>query len=230
MANGLGIDEQLAAGESRTSDNGQYRLDMQQDGNLVLYRTSDNAPLWATMTNERGGKRAVMQKDGNLVVYGDSGPLWASDTSGHPGATLTVQDDGNVSVYESGNPLWATDTAAPAPVTPSASVTETVAPAPTEPSASEAAMSAPAAPSADEAASAYGTVVGSGLSRAYITKEGDRLEDLAAYFYGSPEQQQRIRDDNPDIANVSGPLSAGVRLAVSEDPNRGDAVAGASST
>jgi hypothetical protein len=63
MANALGVEEQLAVGESRTSDNGQYRLDMQADGNLVLYRTSDNAPLWASQTAGRGGTRAVMQGD-----------------------------------------------------------------------------------------------------------------------------------------------------------------------
>jgi hypothetical protein len=204
MSNVLGSDERLAAGASRTSDNGQYRLDMQADGNLVLYQTSDNAPLWASQTAGRGGTHAVMQSDGNLVVYGDAGAVWASQTAGNPGATLAVQDDGNVVIYRSGTALWATQTAAGA--------------------------AAPASSGAGGAASTYGTVIGSGLERVYVTKEGDQLEDIAAYFYGSSEQQQRLRDDNPAMVGWSGPLPAGVRLNVAEDPTRGDTVAGPSAT
>ena len=38
----------------------------QHDGNLVLYRNSDNHPLWATATHASGAIKAVMQADGNL--------------------------------------------------------------------------------------------------------------------------------------------------------------------
>lgn len=189
MASGMSSDTRLSAGESLTSENGQYRLDMQSDGNLVLYRSDGNAPLWASQTAGGGGTHAVMQDDGNLVIYGGSGAVWASDTAGNSGAALRVQDDGNVVIYQSGSPLWATDTAGPS-------------------------------------ASAAGSVVGSGLERVYITKEGDRLEDVAAFFYGSPEHHQRLRDDNPSVAGWSGPLPAGTRLNVSEDTSRGDAVSG----
>lgn len=202
MANTLGSDERLAVGESRTSENGQYRLAMQPDGNLVLYRTPDDAPLWAAKTDGRGGTSAVMQEDGNLVIDGDAGAVWASDTGGHPGATLAVQDDGNVVIYEAGTALWATETS----------------------------VSTTAESSVSEAASTDGTVVGNSLARVYITKEGDHLEELAAYFYGDPAQQQRLRDDNPAMVNWSGPLPAGTRLAVPEDAARGDTVAGSSPT
>jgi hypothetical protein len=214
MAIVLGSDERLSVGESRMSDNGQYRLDMQPDGNLVLYRTSDNAPLWASKTDGRGGTHAVMQSDGNLVVYGDAGAVWASQTAGNSSATLAVQDDGNVVIHQSGTPIWATDTAVRAPAAGSA----------TE------AVTAPAESAATDVAATYGTVVGSGQTRVYVTKEGDLLEDIASYFYGSSEQHQRIRDDNPAMVGWSGPLPAGVRLNVSEDPSRGDAVAGSSPT
>ena len=195
MANALGGDEQLTAGESRTSDNGRYRLAMQADGNLVLYRTDDNAPLWASQTAGRGGTRAVLQGDGNLVIYGDGDAVWASQTAGHPGATLTVQDDGNVVISAGGTALWATETA-----------------------------TGQGAGGGAEAAGAEGTVVGGGLERVYVTKAGDTLDDLAGFFYGDAAHRQRLIDDNPELAGQSGSLPAGTRLRVPQDPTRGDAV------
>ena len=198
MANALGADEQLAAGESRTSENGRYRLAMQADGNLVLYRTDDNAPLWASQTAGRGGARAVMQGDGNLVIYadGDGGAVWASETAGNPGATLAVQDDGNVVLYAGGTALWATETA-----------------------------TGQAAGGGGEVTGAEGSVVGSGAERVYVTKAGDTLEALAGFFYGDIAHRQRLLDDNPELAGRSGDLPAGTRLRVPEDPTRGDTVA-----
>jgi len=199
MANALGVDEQLAAGESRTSDNGGYRLDMQADGNLVLYRTGDTAPLWASQTAGRGGTRAVMQGDGNLVIYGDGDgdAVWASQTAGHQGASLAVQDDGNVVIYASGAPLWATETATGTTGEGGGAAT----------------------------ASAAGTVVGGGPERVYVTKAGDTLEALAGFFYGDPAHRQRLLDDNPELAQQGGDVPAGTRLRVPEDPTRGDTVA-----
>jgi len=48
----------------------------------------------------------------------------------------------------------------------------------------------------------YGQVTGSGMGRVYTTKEGDTLEDVAAFFYGDPAQKQRLLDDNPDITDT----------------------------
>jgi hypothetical protein len=70
-----------------------------------------------------------------------------------------------------------------------------------------------------------GKVTGSGLERKYTTKAGDKLEDIAAYFYGDPVHKQRLIDDNPALANWEGrELPGGLTINVSEDPNRGDAV------
>jgi nucleoid-associated protein YgaU len=70
-----------------------------------------------------------------------------------------------------------------------------------------------------------GKVTGSGLERKYTTKAGDKLEDIAAYFYGDPVHKQRLIDDNPALANWDGrELPGGLTINVSEDPNRGDAV------
>jgi hypothetical protein len=57
-------------------------LDMQTDGNLVLY--SGSSAVWATGTEGHPGAYLVMQNDGNLVLYDSMGsPLWATNTCCH---------------------------------------------------------------------------------------------------------------------------------------------------
>ena len=92
--------ESLVRNSQLISPNGRFHLDMQQDGNLVLYRTDDNKPIWHTDTRarvlgtHRGGDYAIMQKDGNLVVYSvDFGAIWDSKTNGRGECDLRVQDD-----------------------------------------------------------------------------------------------------------------------------------------
>jgi hypothetical protein len=109
-------------------------LEVQQDGNVVLYNLYGNA-LWATGTNTPYGDYLFFQGDGNLVVYsapGDPGPnsfigaclvlqtcpaVWASGTNGPadggstvtglPGAYLGIQDDGNLVIFDINfSPLW----------------------------------------------------------------------------------------------------------------------------
>lgn len=87
----------------------RFTLEMQGDGNLVLYQGPQ--ALWASGTRTPGS-RAVMQGDGNLVVYSPSNvPLWSTGTFGNPGAYLRVQNDGNLVVYSATNAvLWASGT------------------------------------------------------------------------------------------------------------------------
>jgi hypothetical protein len=95
----------LSMGQAVTSDNGQYTLVMQSDGNLVLYR-KDGVVRFATY--QYGNNFAQMQGDGNFVVY-NSIPqaLWHTVTWGNPGAFLNVQTDGNLVVYSNSLvPLW----------------------------------------------------------------------------------------------------------------------------
>ena len=72
----------------------------------------------------------------------------------------------------------------------------------------------------------FGQTSGEGRERSYVTKQGDTLEDIAAYFYGDPVQRQRLIDDNPDLAAVQpgDTVPAGMQLTVGLDPERGDAV------
>ncbi len=68
----------------------------------------------------------------------------------------------------------------------------------------------------------WGSVSGSGRERMYTTKEGDTLEDIAAFFYGDSTQKQRLLDDNPELHKDMVQLSPGMQLRVSEDAQRGD--------
>ncbi len=110
--NNLGSGKTLTLGQNLLSENGQFKLAMQVDGNLVLYRTSDNFAMWASGTNGQAANLCKMQEDGNLVIYNQGGqPLWASVTDGNVGAYLQLQDDGKVFIYKSTTnptPIWST--------------------------------------------------------------------------------------------------------------------------
>ncbi|HEX8581258.1 MAG TPA: CHAP domain-containing protein, partial [Acidimicrobiales bacterium] len=103
--------EELFPGDHLVSGNGQYRLDLQGDGNLVV-ATGAGRPLWATGTGGQPGAHAAMQGDGNLVVYSSAGaPLWSSGTAGNPGASLTLQPDADLVVVSAGGSrLWSSGT------------------------------------------------------------------------------------------------------------------------
>jgi hypothetical protein len=102
-------------------NHGNYRLILQADGNLVLYREHVQGQpygeaLWHSHTHNTPASVCYMQTDGNLVVYAGTTPLWNSNTAGFPGAFLAVQDDGNVVIYAPGNiVLWQTNTLPPDP-------------------------------------------------------------------------------------------------------------------
>ena len=102
--------EELAVKESIRSENGRYELVLQEDGNLVLYR-SGGGVLWSTGTNNQVVNRLVMQDDGNLVLYGPGNrTVWSSGTFGHPGSYLVLQDDGNLVIYVPQAPIWSSNT------------------------------------------------------------------------------------------------------------------------
>lgn len=102
--------QRLELGQMLTSHDGRVRLEMQRDGNLVLYVHTH--ALWATGTNN--GFRVFMQTDGNFVLYRpDNTPAWASNTNGQNVSELVVQNDGNLVMYSpTGAVVWATNTQA----------------------------------------------------------------------------------------------------------------------
>jgi hypothetical protein len=94
-------------GQKLLSDDGRYQLIMQDDGNLVYYRTADWSVRWAAYTQNPAGNLAVMQGDGNFVVYNASwNAAWHTETNGHSGAFIAAQNDGNLVIYQNNQPLW----------------------------------------------------------------------------------------------------------------------------
>lgn len=92
----------LTANDSRTSPNGTYRLTVQADGNVVLYKGS--SAIWSTGTNGKGVNDLKVQSDGNLVAYASgSNARWDSNTNGRGGneTILVLQNDGNLVLYKS---------------------------------------------------------------------------------------------------------------------------------
>ncbi|MFI9814466.1 S8 family serine peptidase [Saccharothrix variisporea] len=98
--------QMLVRGETKVSPNGQYKLTLQTDGNLVLYNAAGQ-PEWHTFTYNSDVTRAELQYDGNFVLYSTAGaPRWYTGTNGTPSDRLVVQDDGNVVLYGGSQYYW----------------------------------------------------------------------------------------------------------------------------
>lgn len=107
---------ELAAGQTLSqalwSLDGRFRLLLQGDGNLVIYRNADGHPIWSTGTTT--GVRLVNQNDGNLVLYrADGVAVWSSKTYGKGPSSLWMQQDGNLVLYRNSDATvtWASHSA-----------------------------------------------------------------------------------------------------------------------
>jgi hypothetical protein len=69
MGDSINAGTELRANDSLLSPNKRYLSIFQQDGNFVVYRTSDMRGLWTTNTEHRGANLCAFQSDGTLVVY-----------------------------------------------------------------------------------------------------------------------------------------------------------------
>lgn len=85
----------MAPGDYITSRDGNFRLEMQTDGNLVEYNNgAGGRACWASNTNGQPGSYATYQGDGNFVVYSGGGDaLWASNTVGDSGTTVDISEN-----------------------------------------------------------------------------------------------------------------------------------------
>ena len=103
----------LRAGSHLVSPDGNMKLEMQSDGNLVLYN-QQNVAVWYTATGNSGANRLEFQAgtDGNLVLYTAGNiPVWNAATSNQSAKTLTVQNDGNLVLYNTSNvAIWSSAT------------------------------------------------------------------------------------------------------------------------
>jgi outer membrane protein assembly factor BamB len=111
--NELRAGQELAVGKFRRSPGGSFSLRLQEGGKLVVIRTGEDKPRWATDTAGTSPKYLTMQKDGNLVLYGrDGSRLWATETDGQGGTRLVIQEDGNLVLRtDGGRAIWASDKA-----------------------------------------------------------------------------------------------------------------------
>jgi len=110
----LQVTEKLGNDDELVSSNKEYALRMQNDGNLVLYKTNLNdakskEAIWASNTNGDGESpyRLVMQEDNHLVVYdGKDNVIWASGVrikdpkQWQKSGFAALQDDGNFVVRD----------------------------------------------------------------------------------------------------------------------------------
>lgn len=102
----------LKQNQSLDSKNGCFRLSMQPDGNLVVYRRKTDDPIWHSGTPRTCTNRACMQGDGNFVAYDCHNiATWNSGTPNNEGSSVVMQDDGNVVIYawNSNRPIWSSN-------------------------------------------------------------------------------------------------------------------------
>jgi hypothetical protein len=96
--------ETLRAGDYLISNDGRYRLIMQDTGDLELIGPSGLE--WSTSTGLSYMGWLVNQLDGNLVIYAaNATPVWSTNTFAGS-STLVVQNDGNIVLYGPGGPVW----------------------------------------------------------------------------------------------------------------------------
>lgn len=120
LPSALAAGQHLLPGDTLESPNKRYQLRFQaHDGNVVLYRVADNAPLWHTATHvaaedQEFVRRFAMQADGNLVAYtAQDYARWASHTNStdYAHARLQLQNDGNLVIYTPADrSVWSSNT------------------------------------------------------------------------------------------------------------------------
>jgi murein DD-endopeptidase len=96
----------LAPGDQVTSPNGQFRLVMQGDGNLVEYGIA-NTVMYASNTAGKAGAVAVYSADGIMKLRFGGKPIKQWGATGQRGRDFSVQPDGTLrSTSTAGKVLW----------------------------------------------------------------------------------------------------------------------------
>ena len=102
---------EMNVGSKYYSDNRHCYIELQTDGNLVLYRESDRFAFWASGTHG-DIPNVQFQSDGNLVMYDKGGSaVWSSNTHNKGAKRMVMQDDGNFVMYDGEDKaVWSTHT------------------------------------------------------------------------------------------------------------------------
>ena len=100
----------LSEGDRLESDNGDYRLYLQADGNLVGRDSETMSAFWSTGTagDGVGPYYLQMQADDNLVLYDSTkDALWSTQTSQdlYSGVYLKLQNNRNIQLLSSSDEL-----------------------------------------------------------------------------------------------------------------------------
>ncbi|MES2207262.1 MAG: galactose oxidase-like domain-containing protein [Pseudomonadota bacterium] len=118
-ADRIAQNENLFVNQSLVSADRNFKLIMQNDGNLVLYYIAKNLndtskPLWSSRTAGRPVAHTILQSDGNGVLYDmKNRVIRATNTPNSFATTLVTQNDGNVVLYKGATAVWATNTVYP---------------------------------------------------------------------------------------------------------------------
>lgn len=94
---------------------GNNTLNLQSDGNLVLYHSVNGSgsptSLWSSNTSGAGGVELKLQPDGNLVLYNAArSSIWASGTDGSNPGYLILGTDASLRLWDaSGNNVWSSN-------------------------------------------------------------------------------------------------------------------------
>ena len=123
-ANELSAGQQLSAGtvmgeaQNLVSNNGNYFLYMQENGDIGIWAKEPRQVQWSSRTADKANCTLKMQPDGNLVVYDATGqPVWASQMQGatdqryndakYKPVRLLVTDDGRAELISAtGFKVW----------------------------------------------------------------------------------------------------------------------------
>jgi hypothetical protein len=102
----LNINKKLTVGQILYSDNREYYLILQQDGNMCIYDENDKR-LWETKTSGKKSSYLIMQSDNNLCIYPSdgSGAIWCTMTNGKGGIVASIDNDGVLRVYNASNQI-----------------------------------------------------------------------------------------------------------------------------
>ena len=120
----LQIGQVLKVNEKLYSSNKAYYMMLQTDGNLGVFRTQDNVPIYAVFSAsmaQADDYYAKLQADGNFAIYdGNHKLIWYTNYNG-VGITnqnginniVLVSDDGKLKVMSDKECLWSSDVKLP---------------------------------------------------------------------------------------------------------------------
>jgi hypothetical protein len=115
-ANTLEVGGVLKKGQCLTSQDGRFKLVLQDDGNLCIRQVTNEKEnhVWGSQVTFSGPGKAVLQPDHNLCVYADDSPTakWTSDSQQRGRfeqgvrTYLIMQNDGNACIYSGDEAIW----------------------------------------------------------------------------------------------------------------------------